>query len=1406
MAVVDGVWYYVSEDGVRVTTCTQEADGSMSGAGYEGKIVIPESVKIGSRQHEVLDINEKAFLNSKVTEIEIPQSIDAIYRNTFRDSKLLKSVKAPGVKSIAANAFDGCRALESLTLAPGANNVGDYAFRGCKALKSYPDTLNEIYNNAFENSGLQTVSLGKTRYTSLKYNQFLNCSSLNTVFLADDMEALTSGMFAGCAIEHLDFPASMLTIRDSTFARNPLHKVDLKNVRTVGAAAFMDCPLDTIVISGATVPDIKANTFSDSVFNNAVVVVGPGNATGYREHAVWSKFHHIIESEDIIPGAGSIVYRDGLYFLVKNDKEVWFAQPPVGGVPYSGKIVVPDSVNLGKGHWCRVTGMERFYTYGTTGRPESFVADTLILPATIKYMFNLDHIYSLKHLEIKSVDTWDVPTSLDYLMNLTSLQLGDSVRNMGNINCPSLKSFRVSDSLLTLGDINAPLLTSISGKAPLLDKLMSFNYCRSIESVDSIEFLPVLLNRIEIIPSRCFRTTLIDSVYSASAVEVGERAFADMPRLRAVSLPKVTTFGKQVFNGDTSLLRVYAPNVTTIGEECFYGTRKVKELSFPALTTASRYAFQSVGGLESLYLPSLKMIPQCMVTGAKGLKSFIIGPGVESIEYHPILGPESLELWHCPARPVTAGAKAGYLSPSIGVNPVIWVAPGMKETFKAHASYADCDIREVGVKNVTFGADIVSTTTLNEAIISAKGHVEVVDSMAGRVPELFLNSMGGSALMNIRPQVEYRLKGDASVWKTSAKLDGMNVTVRLSGLEDGKTYEYRWVCSRDTAVNTPWREFSTKVWADNIDYTDGTLWLNEDWYGADNGTVNFFDSTGMVYPRSYRHANKDHKFGVTSQYGTLFGGRMYVVSKQAGDNGGILTVADARTLRRIASTSDFGGADGRAFCGATSEKGYVSTSDGIYVVALDSLRVLGRIGGTSTGADLYSGQVGDMVCLGGKLYAAAQDKGVLVIDTETDRVTDTIPMPDILGVFTTRTGSLYAMTSDKSVIFKGINTHTLTTTDYTWQQGNFSMNFDWGSWRHIPVMIDPNPEYEEAIYFVRTSTRSNGAQQYSLATYDFSTKQTGAKIFYDENRVLYNLYGSPLACEPGNPDIMYVMACKGQQIKGDPGSWDYRKWYRLRYDLNTGAITELPLPEYYWFPAMALNRDHADPTLDSIASTPLRLDSADRSLTIRLNGADADAMPWQLSYAAATSDPGVLTARTEGDMLTLTAMPGVRRKQQAEVTVKAISNGKTAERRFTVTMEQRPDSVPTPLVDCHDRFPVSTHVTMSCADPYAAIYYTTDGTDPTLESARYSETFRLAESCTLKVAAYDDGVWSPIATRTLVVDPTGVDGIFLDGNLLTVPEGAEVFTAAGLRIPAGRMEKGIYIIVYKGDTLKIEVK
>lgn len=83
---------------------------------------------------------------------------------------------------------------------------------------------------------------------------------------------------------------------------------------------------------------------------------------------------------------------------------------------------------------------------------------------------------------------------------------------------------------------------------------------------------------------------------------------------------------------------------------------------------------------------------------------------------------------------------------------------------------------------------------------------------------------------------------------------------------------------------------------------------------------------------------------------------------------------------------------GRAFIGIDRDKGYVSSSNGIWVVDLGTLDVKGMIKGTENpyGVDdkpvgdptsaLYFGQCGSMVASGGKVFAAHQSKGLLVID------------------------------------------------------------------------------------------------------------------------------------------------------------------------------------------------------------------------------------------------------------------------------------------------------------------------------------------------------------------------------------------------------------------------------------------
>ncbi len=72
--------------------------------------------------------------------------------------------------------------------------------------------------------------------------------------------------------------------------------------------------------------------------------------------------------------------------------------------------------------------------------------------------------------------------------------------------------------------------------------------------------------------------------------------------------------------------------------------------------------------------------------------------------------------------------------------------------------------------------------------------------------------------------------------------------------------------------------FTVKV--EDIDYLKGVFIVNEDWFGHDLSSVNFLRDNGEVVYRAYRHQNPSKKLGNTTQFGTIYGNKVYFVSKQ----------------------------------------------------------------------------------------------------------------------------------------------------------------------------------------------------------------------------------------------------------------------------------------------------------------------------------------------------------------------------------------------------------------------------------------------------------------------------------------------------------------------------------------------
>ena len=209
------------------------------------------------------------------------------------------------------------------------------------------------------------------------------------------------------------------------------------------------------------------------------------------------------------------------------------------------------------------------------------------------------------------------------------------------------------------------------------------------------------------------------------------------------------------------------------------------------------------------------------------------------------------------------------------------------------------------------------------------------------------------------------------------------------------------------------------VFAQTTDFSSGVYILNEDWFGHRNSTLMHLSETGQF---SYdlignNPDNAGKSLGCTSQYASFYNGRLYVISKQDQDTGESSAVRGGRIVvidptdhtilfsqDTIFTLNGVSAADGRAFVGVNPHKGYISTSNGIFVFDLDNYAIKGRIAGTENSlikggevsntdglGPLYHNQCGAMIAAGEYVFAVFQDHGILVIDPTTDTIKHTFP-------------------------------------------------------------------------------------------------------------------------------------------------------------------------------------------------------------------------------------------------------------------------------------------------------------------------------------------------------------------------------------------------------------------------------
>lgn len=336
----------------------------------------------------VTSIDAMAFLNAKVSDIVLPESLTSIGQMAFSGSALKGALVIPAaVKTIGAQAFANNAELTSVAIPAATKAIGDGAFMGCTAIKNFTvDAANEDYVSDTPTAQMIASKDGKTLiawapasetkefngFTALRPYAAYKCANLTSAVLdnctewgdyslygtniaemavrgnvgryvlADNtsLKTLTVsgsevpfGIAKGCtALATVNFNDKITIVKQDAFAGcTGLKEIDLGTILAIlEADCFKGSAIEKITVSAANPAGMAEGVFNEG---DKITVVVPNELVETYKNAGGWKYLTIVGDENLAVGPKDMGMPRGIYYAGTDSSCTLLTTSPAESTP-----------------------------------------------------------------------------------------------------------------------------------------------------------------------------------------------------------------------------------------------------------------------------------------------------------------------------------------------------------------------------------------------------------------------------------------------------------------------------------------------------------------------------------------------------------------------------------------------------------------------------------------------------------------------------------------------------------------------------------------------------------------------------------------------------------------------------------------------------------------------------------------------------------------------------------------------------------------------------------------------------------------------------------------------------------------------------------------------------------------